>query len=120
MVDQVGRGRSPYITSVYGARGMPSETGLEKQFTAPEAVKLWPQAQLHTQWPGTGLHGDPSFDQFFASQFTGMGALNQEIYTTPALIALLDRIGPAVLVRIRSRAPTDGRPRMRVPISSRR
>ena len=98
VVDQPGRGKSPYIDPVYGARGMPSVTGLENQFTAPKLVNPWPQSQLHTQWPGTGLHGDPTFDQFFASQFTGMGALNQEIYTTAALIALLEKIGPAVLL----------------------
>ncbi|KAJ6788242.1 hypothetical protein PWT90_10853 [Aphanocladium album] len=28
----------------------------------------WPQAKLHTQWPGTGRMGDPTFDAFYRSQ----------------------------------------------------
>jgi len=98
VVDQPGRGRSAYINSAYGARGTPNIKNLEDQFTATERAKLWPQAVLHTQWPGSGVHGDPIFDQFFASQFTGMDALPQENYTTAALVALLDKIGPAILV----------------------
>ncbi len=98
VVDQPGRGRSPYINSVYGTRGTPGVTGLENLFTAPSRNPTWPQAVLHTQWPGSGVHGDYAFDQFFASQFSGMGALLQEQFTTKALIALLDKIGPAVLV----------------------
>jgi pimeloyl-ACP methyl ester carboxylesterase len=98
VVDQPGRGRSAYINSVYGPRGTPNVTGLENQFTAPKRTLPWPQAALHTQWPGTGVHGDYAFDQFFASQFSGMGALLQEEYTSKALIALLDQIGPAVLL----------------------
>jgi pimeloyl-ACP methyl ester carboxylesterase len=98
VVDQPGRGRSPYNNAVYGARGTPNITVLENLFTATAQANLWPQASLHTQWPGTGLHGDPIFDQFFASQFAGMAALPQETYTTAALVALLDKIGPAILL----------------------
>ena len=28
----------------------------------------WPQAKLHTQWPGTGRMGDPTFDALYRSQ----------------------------------------------------
>ena len=28
----------------------------------------WPQAKLHTQWPGTGRRGDATFDAFYRSQ----------------------------------------------------
>jgi pimeloyl-ACP methyl ester carboxylesterase len=99
LVDQPGRGRAPYNNTAYGARtAPPNVTNIENQFTAPERANLWPQAHLHTQWPGTGVHGDPIFDQFFASQFSGMAALPQENFTTSALVALLDKIGPAVLL----------------------
>ena len=98
VVDQPGRGRSPYIDSVYGPRGTPDLPGLEARFTATELSKLWPQAALHTQWPGSGLHGDQAFDQFFASQWAGMNATDQEKYTSRALIALLEKIGPSVLL----------------------
>ena len=99
LVDQPGRGRAPYNNTAYGPRtAPPNVTNIENLFTAPERANLWPQAHLHTQWPGTGVHGDPIFDQFFASQFSGMEALPQEKFTTSALVALLDKIGPAVLL----------------------
>lgn len=98
VVDQPGRGKSPYVASVYGARGIPNLPDLENRFTATRRAGLWPQARKHTQWPGSGLRGDTSADQFFASQWTGMGALEQEKQTTAALVALLDKIGPAVLL----------------------
>ena len=43
----------------------------------PENVKRWPQAALHTQWPGTGVAGDPAFDQFYASQVASMENVGQ-------------------------------------------
>jgi pimeloyl-ACP methyl ester carboxylesterase len=99
LVDQPGRGRAPYNNAAYGPRTAPPNiTNIENLFTAPERANLWPQAHLHTQWPGTGVHGDPIFDQFFASQFSGMEALPQEKFTTSALVALLEKIGPAVLL----------------------
>lgn len=97
-VDQPGRGRSTYVDSAYGPRGVPGILGLEDRFTAPGRVRAWPQAALHTQWPGTGVHGDAAFDQFIASQVGGMETLLQEQLTTRALVALLEKIGPAVLV----------------------
>jgi hypothetical protein len=37
---------------------------IEDRFTAPEKANPlpYPQARLHTQWPGTGLAGDRVFD----------------------------------------------------------
>ena len=97
-VDQPGRGKSIYVDAAYGARGATSISNLENQFTAPERTVPWPQAVLHTQWPGNGVHGDYIFDQFFASQYAGMAALPQEELTGRALVALLKKIGPAVLL----------------------
>ncbi len=98
VVDQPGRGKSPYITAVYGPRGVPNLRSIEDLFTAMERANLWPQAHLHTQWPGSGLPGDYAFDQFFASQWSGMSALAQEQTTSRALVALLEKIGPAFLI----------------------
>ena len=98
VVDQPGRGKSPYITAVYGPRGVPNLQSIEDLFTAMERANLWPQAHLHTQWPGTGLPGDYAFDQFFASQWSGMNATMQEQTTGRALVALLEKIGPAFLI----------------------
>lgn len=30
-----------------------------------ERLGVWPQARLHTQWPGAGVMGDPVFDAFY-------------------------------------------------------
>jgi pimeloyl-ACP methyl ester carboxylesterase len=99
VVDQVGRGRSAYALDVYGPMTPspdPAE-GPQTRFAAPERYNQWPQAHLHTQWPGTGAPGDPVFDQFFASQVTGMAASVVEV-NRDALVALLDKIGPAILM----------------------
>src|SRR5215472_15215584 len=66
---------------------------------APERFNQWPQAHLHTQWPGTGKPGDPSFDQFYASQFPSLVDFPmQQALNRDATVALLDRIGPAVVL----------------------
>jgi pimeloyl-ACP methyl ester carboxylesterase len=72
---------------------------VESRFTAPEHYNLFPQAHLHTQWPGTGRAGDPVFDQFYASQIPYVN--KSEVIQTlnrDAAVALLDKIGPAILM----------------------
>ena len=99
VVDQPGRGRAAYEASAYGPLAPLSPETTERQFAAPERYNRWPQARLHTQWPGTGVRGDPVFDQFYASQvpsiqdFTLQQALNRD-----ASVALLEKIGPAILL----------------------
>jgi pimeloyl-ACP methyl ester carboxylesterase len=99
VVDQSGRGRSGFFGDVYGKTRKPSVGNVEQRFTAPERKALWPQASLHTQWPGTGTRGDPTFDTFYASQVETIGdeGLIEEI-NREAGARLLDRIGPAVLL----------------------
>jgi pimeloyl-ACP methyl ester carboxylesterase len=100
VVDQVARGRSAYVPDVYGmpATAQPLRYVLEK-FTSQERYKLWPQAALHTQWPGKGEPGDPAFDQYWASDVPGMFNRNlQAQMNVDALAALLDRIGPSILL----------------------
>ena len=98
VVDQPARGRSAYLDSL-GANVRFSSAQLEQRFTAHEKFNLWPQAKLHTQWPGTGQRGDPTFDQFYASQvqYVGSGARTQEL-NRDAGAALLDKIGPAIVM----------------------
>jgi pimeloyl-ACP methyl ester carboxylesterase len=99
VVDQVARGRAAHWSQVHGPVTPPRLGFVEQRFVAPERAKLWPQAHLHTQWPGAGEPGDAVFDQFYASQvpsivdFAKQQALNRD-----AGIALLDRIGPAILL----------------------
>jgi len=99
IVDQVARGRSAHWSQVHGAVQPSRINQVEQRFVAPERFKQWPQAHLHTQWPGEGKPGDPVFDQFYAAQFPSIAnfAKQQEI-NPPALIALLEKIGPAILL----------------------
>ena len=99
VVDQVARGRSPFSPEVYGEMSAQPLGYVVQKFTAQEKEKLWPQAALHTQWPGTGEPGDPTFDQYWASNIPGMeNRVMQAQMNIDALAALLDRIGPAVIL----------------------
>lgn len=99
VVDQPGRARSGQFEDSYGPYSRNATTRIEQRFTAPQDSKLWPQAERHTQWPGTGLKGDPVFDQFFASQVASMKDGDEtEALNQAAGAALLDRIGPAIVL----------------------
>ena len=98
VVDQPGRGRAAYNAS-YGDLTYPSKDFTEQSFAAPERFKLWPQAHLHNQFPGTGYPGDPSFDAFFQSEEPSIKnfALQQTLMQA-AGAALLDKIGPSIIL----------------------
>ncbi len=99
VVDQAGRGRSAYASDLYGPQLASNLESVQQRFTAIENYNRWPQAHLHTQWPGKGVPGDPIFDQFFASQVPAMSSfpLQQEL-TSSAIVALLEKIGPAIIL----------------------
>jgi pimeloyl-ACP methyl ester carboxylesterase len=99
VVDQAGRGRSAYLNALYGPQTTPGLDFVQQRFTAIENYNRWPQAHLHTQWPGKGTPGDPIFDQFYASQVQAMVSfpLQQEL-SSDAILALLEKIGPAILL----------------------
>jgi pimeloyl-ACP methyl ester carboxylesterase len=99
VVDGVARGRAAEWSQANGPVGPANLARLEQRFVAPERFKLWPQAHLHSQWPGDGKPGDPAFDQFYASQFPSIIDFpTQQAINRDAAVALLDRIGPAVLL----------------------
>jgi pimeloyl-ACP methyl ester carboxylesterase len=99
VVDQPGRGRAAYEADVYGKAAPLNPDTTQQRFVAPERYNLWPQAHLHTQWPGQGAPGDPVFDQFFASQLPSIADFTeQQQLNRDALVALLDKIGPAILL----------------------
>lgn len=100
VVDQVGRGRSGTNPEVYGPYDRLGTRSLERTHTAPEVYDLYPQAKLHTRWPGgAGVPGNAAFDQFFASQVPFLANSQQtEELVDPALLALLEKIGPAILI----------------------
>ena len=99
IVDQVGRGRSPYTEEVYGEADAQSLVYVLEKFTSQEKYKAWPQAANHTQWPGTGEPGDPTFDQYWASNAPAMGLrVPESTNNVAALAKLLDKIGPVILL----------------------
>src|SRR5260370_14838644 len=99
VVDQPARGRSSYNAAADGALATAPVETIERQFTAIEKFNLWPHARLHTQWPGTGVHGDPVFEQFLPSQHPSMtDHAAMDGANRAAGVALLRRIGPAILL----------------------
>ena len=116
LVDQPGRGRSGYFGG-YGESIHRDAATIAGRFSAPETKKLWPQAELHTQWPGNGID-DAAFDQFYASQVASMTDIAAlEAMMREAGAALLDRIGPAILLTHSQGGPFgwtigDARPRL--------
>jgi pimeloyl-ACP methyl ester carboxylesterase len=99
VVDQVARGRSAYIADVYGpSRTLSREYSIQR-FSTSEKYNLWPQAKLHTQWPGNAQPGDPTFDNYFASSVPSMDNRDsQSRMNIDALAALLDRVGPSIVL----------------------
>jgi hypothetical protein len=99
VVDQVARGRAPYHDEVLGARSFQTLEYASQRFAAGGRYKLWPQAHLHTQWVGPATPGDPAFDQYWASNIPSMVDRRRQVQmNVDALVALLDKIGPAILM----------------------
>jgi pimeloyl-ACP methyl ester carboxylesterase len=122
LVDQPARGRSAWHPDLDGKlRCLPTQF-VEVLFTACSELGAWPQAKLHTQWPGDGANkgrkGDPVFDQFYASQVEYLES-NAETQTLvkAAGCSLLDRVGPAILLTHSQAGPfgwllADARPKL--------
>jgi pimeloyl-ACP methyl ester carboxylesterase len=102
VIDQPMRGRSASHPSD-GPTVMLTRTFNENQLTAFEHDGKWPQAKLHTQFPGDGPNkgrkGDPIFDELYAAMVeSNASAVETEQRNKDAGTALLDRIGPAILL----------------------
>ena len=118
VVDQPARARSVGSAGLLGTILRRSAETIAGRFTAPAREGLYPTAYAHTQWPGGGLPGDPVFDQFYASQVEQLddpGIGERMIRTAGA--ALLDRIGPALLLTHSQSGPlgwtiADARPKL--------
>ena len=96
LIDYPNSGRSSGMPNYY-----PNTAQLaSKNLAAPEKFSdNYPQAVNHTQFPGTGMMGDPIFDAWFASQATLPSNLTAlELATRKAMCDLLGRIGPAYLI----------------------
>lgn len=98
LIDQPARGRSPYHPSL-GPTVTYSIELAERRWTACKDFHDYPQATLHTQWPGTGRMGDPAFDTYYATLLPSLTDFAKEQRLSQAVGAkLLDRIGPSIIL----------------------
>ncbi len=103
VVDQPARGRSPYRADLDGPEPRSDTAGAQgasRAYADPEAYNDYPQAKLHTQWPGLGKEGNAPFDAYMRGRFDSIATASglSERQTKAAGAALLDRIGPAILL----------------------
>jgi pimeloyl-ACP methyl ester carboxylesterase len=99
VVDQPGRGRSGYVADAYGPQRLADGESAQRRYLRQEDHKLWPQAHLHTQCPGTGAPDDPVTIQMTGSFLPEIASFNrQQFLNRDALVALLDKIGPAIVL----------------------
>ena len=101
LVDSPARGRSPYVPDHDGNLNIRTAANLEATFSAAAKKGDFPRAHLHTQFPGTGLMGDPVFDDFAKTQVQflgGGGPASQDELSRDAFIALLDTIKNPVII----------------------
>ncbi len=101
LIEQPARGRSAWQPQFDGEMKTFPVHIVEALFTAGSEGNRWPQATLHTQWPGgehKGHPGDLAFDQFYASQVPFVAKGESELLMRSAGAALLERIGPAILI----------------------
>ena len=99
VVDQPGRGRSGYLTEAYGPQSLADGESGQRRYLQQEKFKLWPQAHLHTQWPGNGAPDDPVTLQMTGSYVPEMKDFAKaQLLNRDALVALLDKIGPSIIL----------------------
>ena len=121
MLDQPMRGRSAWHPAD-GATRMFTAQAIESQFTSTSDLGNWPQAKLHTQWPGSGpgkgKRGDPVFDAFYATQVESLASnADTQKYNQTSVASLLDRIGPSIVLTHSQAGPfgwliADARPQL--------
>ena len=98
LCEQPSRGRSAYYPEDNGPRMYHSIEALQN-FMADHGS--WPQARLHTQWPGAGTVDlkDESDRQFVASQVEYLVSnKDSQKLTVDCALKLLEKIGPAILL----------------------
>jgi pimeloyl-ACP methyl ester carboxylesterase len=99
VVDQPGKARSGYLADAYGPPQLADGSSATRRYMQSAKYKLWPQAHLHTQWPGTGELDDPVSLLMISSFLPEMGDIGkQQGLTRDALIALVDKIGPSIVM----------------------
>jgi pimeloyl-ACP methyl ester carboxylesterase len=110
VVDQPGRGRSGFLAAATGPMRNSERGNSASRFVAQEKFKLWPQAALHTQWPGNGEADDLATLQLAMGQLPAIEDFaKQQPLVRDGLIALVDKIGPSILL-VHSQAGAFGWP----------
>jgi pimeloyl-ACP methyl ester carboxylesterase len=99
VLDGVGRGRAYYAADMYGPTVQLDVEHYKYKIFSPEKYNLYPQAHLHTQWPFKSEPGESVFDQVVAAAMPGIGDWPEVMtLSRDAIVALLQIIGPAVLL----------------------
>lgn len=98
--DQPARGRSFWFPGQGSIGYIGSPDSVSDIFTdVASNGNQWPQAKLHTQWPGTGRIGDSTFDAFYRSQmqFQTDRFISEE-QNAQAYSALVDLVGECYII----------------------
>lgn len=111
--DQPARGRSFWFPGDGGVGYIGSPSFVSDIFTdVANNGNQWPQAKLHTQWPGTGRAGDLAFDAFYRSQMQFQtDRFMSEEQNAQAYSALVDIVGDCYIIS-HSQAGAYGRDRV--------
>lgn len=98
--DQPARGRSFSLPGEGSIGSIGSPNSVSDIFTdVASNGNQWPQAKLHTQWPGNGRIGDPTFDAFYRSQMQfQMDRFISEEQNAQAYSALVDVVGDCYII----------------------
>ncbi|KAJ3992255.1 alpha/beta-hydrolase [Lentinula boryana] len=109
IIDEPSRGRSAHQVTVDGPLHTVDTVTMQQRFTAPAQYNLWPNAKLHTQWPGSGVAGDDFFDQFYASIMPSLSnSVELSEKTLHAGVKLLDLIDRPVILMTHSQGSQFG------------
>ncbi|KAG8420770.1 hypothetical protein J3458_002698 [Metarhizium acridum] len=98
--DQPARGRSFWFPGQGSVGYIGSPNSVSDIFTdTAHNGNQWPQAKLHTQWPGAGRVGDSTFDAFYRSQvqFQTDRFISEE-ENAQAYSALVDLVGDCYII----------------------
>jgi pimeloyl-ACP methyl ester carboxylesterase len=98
VVDQPGRGRSAYVPEAYGPPRLANAESAQQRYLQQAKHKLWPQAEQHNQWPGSGEIADPASHQILASFLPEIAFPKSVAITHAAMLQLIDRIGPSIML----------------------
>jgi pimeloyl-ACP methyl ester carboxylesterase len=98
VVDQPGRGRSAYVKDVYGEPRFADAESAQRRYMQQEKFNQWPQAHLHTQWPGNGEMDDPATRQIISSFLPEIAFPESVPISNAAMAALADKIGPFIML----------------------